>query len=191
MNFQGNSVVGGYVYRGGDEELNGKYVFADFISRKFWMFDPADPYGTVENVSAQLAPESGIVLNQITTFFEDALGELYIGTLSGNVFRLETAAENGQYLAGDFQLDGYVDSGDLAIWQESYGLESEYGDADGDDDFDGNDFLLWQQNLTPPLEGFPESAAVPEPAAGVLALLALAAAAARRRGPKPWPLGDR
>jgi glucose/arabinose dehydrogenase len=178
--FQGNSVVGGYVYRGPDTTLQGKYVFADFVSRKIWMFDPGDPYGAVTNITPQLLPDEGMI-SSITSFFEDVDGNLYIGTISGNFFRLDT-----EIRPGDFQPDGYVDSDDLALWQEFYGLEdTDYRDADGDGDFDGNDFLLWQRNLTLPPEGMADSAAVPEPAAGSLAVLALAAMSTRRRRGRP------
>ena len=35
-NFQGNSVTGGYVYRGPIEELQGRYVFGDAVSGHVW-----------------------------------------------------------------------------------------------------------------------------------------------------------
>lgn len=34
--FNGNSVTGGYVYRGPSESLQGLYVFGDFISGNIW-----------------------------------------------------------------------------------------------------------------------------------------------------------
>ena len=55
---------------------------------------------------------------------------------------------------GDFDLNGTVDSLDLAIWQENYGSSSGVGftdgDADGNDIVDARDFLHWQRNATPP-----------------------------------------
>ena len=33
---QGNSVTGGYVYRGPVEALRGQYIFADFVSGNIW-----------------------------------------------------------------------------------------------------------------------------------------------------------
>ena len=53
------------------------------------------------------------------------------------------------------------------------------GDADGDHDVDGNDFLVWQRTLGTAPPG--AVAAVPEPGASLLALAALAIPAAMRR----------
>jgi glucose/arabinose dehydrogenase len=144
--FEGNSVTGGYAYRGPDPELQGQYIFADFISDQFWMFDPEDPYGTVTNVTDLLQPTSGAV-NLITTFAEGPKGNLYVGTLSGDVFRIGTDAVQ----PGDFQRDARVDTDDLDVWRENFGAHGEEGwyagDGDGDGDVDGADFLMWQRQL--------------------------------------------
>lgn len=68
----------------------------------------------------------------------------------------------------DFNLDGFVDEVDLAMWQQGYGLSSgatrENGDADGDGDVDGKDFLAWQNQYSPPQQlSTIEAATVPEP----------------------------
>ena len=65
----------------------------------------------------------------------------------------------------DFNLDSLVNAADLQLWQESFGVSSA-GDADGDGDLDGNDFLIWQQHFSfiEPLA----SANVPEPSSGLL-----------------------
>jgi glucose/arabinose dehydrogenase len=179
--FSGHSVTGGFVYRGPDATLQGQYVFADFLGRKIWMFDPADPYGTVKNVTSQLVPDAGTI-DLLTTFFQDASGNLYIGTLNGNIFRLET----GSVAPGDLNEDGYVDDYDLALWSDNFGHEEPTsGDIDNDGDVDGNDFLIWQRNVTATPQSAPVGpggAAVPEPAAGALAALAIAVAAAHARG---------
>ncbi len=51
----------------------------------------------------------------------------------------------------DFNLDGITDAKDLNHWQEGFGIPSgavrSDGDADGDADVDGHDFLMWQQNF--------------------------------------------
>jgi pectate lyase len=74
----------------------------------------------------------------------------------------------------DFNGDGAVDEADLARWSENFGMPAgasrETGDADQDGDVDGSDFLVWQQHVG---IGAPPSAAVPEPAAAILATLAL------------------
>lgn len=49
-------------------------------------------------------------------------------------------------VAGDYNRDGTVDAGDLAIWQAEYPSSgSSLADGDQDDDVDGNDFLVWQR----------------------------------------------
>jgi len=72
----------------------------------------------------------------------------------------------------DFNNDTFVDAADLLIWKGAFGAGAE-GDADGDLDSDGNDFLIWQRQLHVAAGGV---AAVPEPPTVVLAgavLLAL------------------
>ena len=85
-------------------------------------------------------------------------------------------------MGADFNGDGIVDSQDLAIWEMNYpigsGAMQTMGDADGDGDVDGFDFLKIQRDFgiipVPPL------AAVPEPSALLLALSALAFGFRRR-----------
>jgi hypothetical protein len=89
-----------------------------------------------------------------------------------------------EVLLGDFTGDGIVNSTDLASWKSGFGTISNatlaQGDADGDHDVDGADFLAWQQQLgggvAPPE---PPSPAVPEPSS--LLLLSVAAASKWRR----------
>jgi autotransporter-associated beta strand protein len=95
---------------------------------------------------------------------------------AGNEVRLEYVSP----VAADFDDNGVVDSGDLARWTANTGsnaaVTNESGDADADGDVDGTDFLAWQRQL-----GLSRSASagpVPEPAAGALGLLAIAAAMA-------------
>ncbi|MCA9236545.1 MAG: hypothetical protein KDA44_13810 [Planctomycetales bacterium] len=91
------------------------------------------------------------------------------------------------FAGSDFDLDGDVDGVDLAAWQSGFGtspgaLKSD-GDANGDGAVNGRDFLSWQREY-----GFTSSptaatvAAVPEPGAAALAILALGGLAMRRRG---------
>ncbi|MCA9235940.1 MAG: autotransporter-associated beta strand repeat-containing protein [Planctomycetales bacterium] len=63
-------------------------------------------------------------------------------------------------LPGDFNNDGTVNAADLAAWQEGF----------APDGLDGGDFLQWQRNYG---ASIPVAAAVPEPAAALLALSAL------------------
>ncbi len=69
---EGCSVTGGYVYRGTlVPALAGRYVYGDYCSGRLWAdndrLDPAAP--------------------QLSTFGEDAAGEVYLGTLGGELLR--------------------------------------------------------------------------------------------------------
>jgi hypothetical protein len=67
------------------------------------------------------------------------------------------------YNPADFNEDTFVNGADLAEWELAFGATS-LADADGDNDSDGNDFLIWQREL-----GNPAAASVPEPSALALA----------------------
>jgi hypothetical protein len=86
-NFQGNSVTGGYVYRGPVEELQGKYIFGDAVSGHIWAFDPANPSGTVQNMNALFAPDEGQIVS-VTSFGEDNQGNLLIIDGAGQLFQV-------------------------------------------------------------------------------------------------------
>ncbi len=81
------------------------------------------------------------------------------------------------YNVADFNQDGVVNAPDLAIWRTAYRTTTA-GNADGDGDTDGNDFLIWQRNV-----GRTSLAAagggVPEPS-GVAMIVWLVALRARR-----------
>jgi hypothetical protein len=72
--------------------------------------------------------------------------------------------------AGDYNGDGVVDSGDLAVWTAEFGggaASSADGDRDGD--VDGADYLVWQQNFGASLEAAEAAATlVPEPDADII-----------------------
>ena len=95
--FGGTVVTGGYVYRGPDPALQGNYFFLDSRSSaatsddNYWTFDPANPYGTVQNIDSLLIPDVGAPMFPVS-FGEDELGNLYIAYLvSGDVYRIQTS----------------------------------------------------------------------------------------------------
>lgn len=86
-------------------------------------------------------------------------------------------------LPGDFDGNGVVDSGDLAVWQASFGIDGG-ADADEDGDSDGRDFLTWQKNYGRTWDDLmPLGAlfAVPEPSTAFLGGMALLGTFLRRK----------
>ncbi|MBA3484501.1 MAG: hypothetical protein H0T51_22080 [Pirellulales bacterium] len=120
---------------------------------------------------------------------------LLASSISGQFAELELRAPEGRFVEGqllygadrvtleilasgftaDFDMDGDVDGADLLRWKEGFGRahRREQGDADGDLDVDGADFLAWQQQLGS-VSPVPTAAAVPEPGAYLLFILASA-----------------
>jgi len=93
----------------------------------------------------------------------------------------------------DFTHDDRVDAADAAAWIGAYGTNAG-GDANGDEDSDGGDFLNWQRQLgdeMPSMESFaalaalssgPAASSVPEPSTLVLRLgMGLGGIGRRRR----------
>lgn len=92
---QGNSVTGGYVYRGPVSSLRGHYVFGDFASNNIWSLevDAIDPDETISapgfiQQTQSFAPDQGSI-NNLASFGEDDAGNLYIVDLDGEVFVVE------------------------------------------------------------------------------------------------------
>jgi glucose/arabinose dehydrogenase len=81
----GCSITGGYVYRGtAMPELEGWFVYSDYCSGKVWAVNTAD--------DASPPVELADTKKNVSSFFRDAAGELYLVTLDGQVFRLERHA---------------------------------------------------------------------------------------------------
>ena len=78
----GQSVTGGYVYRGLEYvDLMGYYVFGDFVSGKIWAVEADSPIGTTP---IELADTD----HSIAAFAEGVDGELYIVHYGGDIFKL-------------------------------------------------------------------------------------------------------
>lgn len=84
------SITGGYVYRGCViPDLKGTYFFADYCSGA--IYSGRFSGGAMTNVTdrtAELAPGGGLSIGSITSFGEDARGELYICDGGGEVFKI-------------------------------------------------------------------------------------------------------
>ncbi len=92
---QGNSVTGGYVYRGPVTALQGQYVFADFVSNNVWSIAAASvTQGTTIASSAftvqttAFAPDLG-ALDSIASFGEDDAGNLFIIGIDGEIYQVQ------------------------------------------------------------------------------------------------------
>jgi glucose/arabinose dehydrogenase len=86
----GCSVIGGYVYRGqAIPGLTGRYLYGDFCSSRIWSFvrDGGQVTSQVD-LSDDLDPEHALA--SITSFGEDAAGEIYVvDGGNGLVFRID------------------------------------------------------------------------------------------------------
>lgn len=72
------SVTGGYVYRGSRvPNMNGVYLFADFCG------------GHVIGLANGQVRDLGMTMSNLSSFGEDAGGELYVLSLSNGVFRID------------------------------------------------------------------------------------------------------
>ena len=91
---QGNTIIGGYVYRGPVTSLVGSYVFADYVNGHIWTL-PADqlvqgslfPAGSYERRNLDFTPDAGTI-DQIVSFGEDSAGNLYIVDITGEIFEV-------------------------------------------------------------------------------------------------------
>ncbi len=89
---QGNSITGGYVYRGPVTSLAGQYVFADFVSGNIWSvpFSSLVPGQTLASSrfarrNEDFAPDAG-TLSSIASFGEDSAGNLFLVGIGGDIF---------------------------------------------------------------------------------------------------------
>ncbi len=81
---EGRSVTGGFVYRGSRHpDLYGYYLFADYVSGRWWATRQVGPDSFVTATLGVFTPA------QISTLGEDRNGELYAAALSqGTVYRI-------------------------------------------------------------------------------------------------------
>jgi hypothetical protein len=86
---EGLSVTGGFVYRGSKvADLKGRYMFADYQNPRIWsVVEGGGKVSDFTDHTSDLQPEGGRI-NLISSFGEDADGELYITDLSGPVYRI-------------------------------------------------------------------------------------------------------
>jgi len=87
---EGKSITGGLAYRGKRlPNLNGAYVYADFISGNIWALQWDDKKATANR---KLAHTSLL----ISSFGEDEAGEIYFTAFDGKIHRFQTPDKRGQ-----------------------------------------------------------------------------------------------
>ncbi|WP_195908531.1 sorbosone dehydrogenase family protein [Novosphingobium sp. Gsoil 351] len=94
---QGDSVTGGYVYRGPVESLQGQYIFGDFVRGRLWsipatslVFGQTFAASSFTLRNADFTPDAGAIGN-IASFGQDQRRNLYIVDYDGEIFVIEGA----------------------------------------------------------------------------------------------------
>jgi len=95
-------------------------------------------FGTNSTQEAALDPE-------ITTGTRKLFTSLDAAALTDIGWTVE-APPPPTYNVADFNEDSFVNGADLVTWKGAFGVNAN-GDADGDNDTDGRDFLIWQRNF--------------------------------------------
>ncbi len=158
---QGRSITGGYVYRGCQiPEMQGIYLFSDWITANLRAIDPANPpaQNTAPNWYSLINPSiDGQIVNQIVAFGEDALGELYIadhgGATAGQIFKIIRNPDVAPPTFEDCNENGWPDAceilGGIVTDADGNGIPDECekkepcpGDLNGDGAIDGADLGL-------------------------------------------------
>jgi glucose/arabinose dehydrogenase len=110
----GCSITGGYVYRGSAIPcFRGHYIFADYCTPQIWSFrrTATGELVDVTNRTAELDPPGTQAISNVTSFGEDARGELYIvDQAGGEVFKIVLGSSSGP----DCNANGTPDSCDIA-----------------------------------------------------------------------------
>jgi len=86
----GVSITGGYVYRGAAiPNLRGTYIYADYSSARFFALRMTNGSVSLEQteITDNINPDNGA--DNITSFGEDNVGNLYVLTYDGDVYRID------------------------------------------------------------------------------------------------------
>ena len=97
--FGGFSVTGGYVYRGPVGVLDGIYFFGDFVTDRIWSleWDGSSPQTHDGTNFTELTDWENTAfttvgsIENISSFAEDAVGNLYVLDYGGEIFRIASA----------------------------------------------------------------------------------------------------
>lgn len=142
MHTGGNSITGGYVYRGcAIPDLHGTYFLADYVTGDIFALQHDGAMVTsLEDVTAELDPPAFSIVS-ISSFGEDAFGEIYICDLfGGEIFKIVPACPP------DVNGDGAVNVVDLIDLLLCFGLLAEppcdRSDVNGDGAVNVLDLIL-------------------------------------------------
>lgn len=105
---EGFSVTGGHVYRGSAiPALVGRYVFGDFGSGRIWHIARDTPPTLVVTTGF----DTGL---SISSFAQDAAGEIYVVHFGGTLHRLRAGAGTGRVIPAQLSATGCVNAGNPA-----------------------------------------------------------------------------
>ncbi len=133
---------------------------------------PSDFSIATPGTTGEFHPEADSPLQGAWSFSPLAGSQVAMAAFS-QVF-LAKCDQPGICNTADFSVDGQVEGDDLALWQSGFGSSPNAthaeGDANGDRDVDGADFLQWQREVLVPATAASLANPVPEPS--TMALLA-------------------
>jgi hypothetical protein len=116
------SITGGYVYRGTDIPwFYGSYIFGDYCSSKIWSFRyESGQVNEFTDRTTELEPAGSATINSITSFGQDAAGELYIVDPSGGeIYKIIASCEATSYCLANPNSTGFPavmgNSGSLSV----------------------------------------------------------------------------
>ena len=94
-------MIGGYVYRGQSQGMEGRYLYADFASNHLWSFRIVN--GRAIDVTEHTDQLQGSAVSNVTSFAEDGRGNLYLLGIGGTIGRLsfgDASGDTGDLLRG-------------------------------------------------------------------------------------------
>lgn len=135
----GCSITGGIVYRGAAiPHLRGTYFFSDFCSARLWTFR-YDGTNVTEfaDRTDEIAPTGGGSIGSVSSFGEDANGELYICDLGGELYRLLPRCR------ADVNGDAAVNTQDVLLFLNLWNANDPAADFTGDGLINTQDVLAF------------------------------------------------
>jgi glucose/arabinose dehydrogenase len=143
------SITGGYVYRGcAIPDLGGTYFFGDYCSAQVWSFRLKEGQVTeFTERTAELAPGGGLAISDISSFGQDAFGEIYICDLDGDVYKIVPSQPVGPDCNGNGRSDACDILSGASLDANGNGVPDEcepcYADFNADGALDLFDFLAF------------------------------------------------